>query len=355
MISAPDPPTAATSKAPSKSAYIAGPVYDWVFFLLPPLMGLVLGMVISGTDFSERKFWLASQRVTGAGLMIGILIHAHLVAVFFRSHNNPDIFKLHPIRFILAPLLLYAAMMWSEWVLVPVTVLVVFWDVYHSALQTFGFARIYDRNRGNDPALGRRLDFVLNHLLYAGPIVAGAAMLAHFRKLELFEEVGATFFGSIPVFMTTHQRYFTWAVLGAGTLFLIYYVLAHVRLHRQGYRISFEKVFLLVTTGFCSIYSWGFNAWGEAFFIMNFFHAVQYLGLVWWSENGHIRRRLRLEHRRAGKPVAACVFIGLLLAYGYWAELQRDDVLGLWCIIQVVSIMHFWYDGFIWSVRRKQV
>ncbi len=57
-----------------------------------------------------------------------------------------------------------------------------------------------------------------------------------------------------------------------------------------------------MSTGLVSIYTWGFNTWGEAFFIMNVFHAVQYFGIV-----------------------------------------------------LVMSIMHFWYDGFIWSVQKKQV
>ncbi len=97
------------------------------------------------------------------------------MAVFFRSHLNPTIFKRHPFRFIAAPLLLYGAMMLSVEVMIIATVLVVFWDVYHSGLQTFGLARIYDRNCGNDPAVGRRLDYWLNHLLYAGPILGGAS------------------------------------------------------------------------------------------------------------------------------------------------------------------------------------
>jgi hypothetical protein len=33
-------------------------------------------------------------------------------------------------------------------------VLVVWWDVVHSSLQTFGLGRIYDARRGNPPALG---------------------------------------------------------------------------------------------------------------------------------------------------------------------------------------------------------
>jgi hypothetical protein len=155
--------------------------------------------------------------------------------------------------------------------------------------------------------------------------------------------------------MAAHQREITWAVLACGALFLAAYVLAYLRLHRKGYRVSALKVFLLASTGLCSIYTWGFNAFGEAFFIMNFFHAVQYLGLVWWSEGKLIRGRLRVESRRSGEIIAASVFLGLVLAYGAFAELQTEDARSLWCITQVVATMHFWYDGFIWSVTRKQV
>jgi hypothetical protein len=355
VIAAPERRAAQTPRAAARSPYIAGPWYDWVFFLLPPLLSLALGALISGTRFSTRRFWLGDHRVTGAALAIGILTHAHLVAVFFRSHLNPGIFKLHPLRFMLAPLLLYAAMMSSMEVLIGVTVLVVFWDVYHSGLQTFGLARIYDRNLGNDPAVGRRLDYWLNHLLYAGPILGGAAMLVHVEKLDLFEDVGWSLPGTLPPFMVAHHREVAWAVLGVGALFLLGYVLAYVRLHRKGYRVSFLKVYLLTTTGLCSIVTWGFNAFGEAFFIMNFFHAVQYLGLVWWSENGRIRRRLRVEAWGAGKLLAASVFLGSVLAYGACAELLDPGVRSLWSITQVVAVMHFWYDGFIWSVRREQV
>jgi hypothetical protein len=354
MTGAPESDTAPPPRA-ARSPYIAGRSYDWAFFLLPPIVALALGALISGTSFSTHKFRLGGHIVTGSSLGVGALTHAHLVAVFFRSHLNPGVFRLHPFRFIAAPLILFAAMMYSVEVMLVVTVLTVFWDVYHSGLQTFGLARIYDRNLGNDPRVGRRLDYWLNHLLYAGPILGGAVMLTHLEKLDSFEVIGWDRMAVIPFFMTKHQSYITEALLVVGAVFLVAYVLAYVRLHRRGYRVSFLKVYLLAATGLCSIYTWGFNAFGEAFFIMNFFHAVQYLGLVWWSERKHILRALRVEARRAGAFIAASLFFGIVLAYGLFAELQEPDARSLWCITQVVAIMHFWYDGFIWSVTRKQI
>jgi hypothetical protein len=342
--------------AARKSPYIAGPWFDWLLFLLPPVLALVAGALISDSWLVQSKFRLAGVKVTVAGVVLGVLINAHLVAVFFRSHGNPSIFKLYPVRFIAVPLLLYAAMMSSLWVLVAATVLTVFWDVYHSALQTFGLARIYDRNHGNDPAAGRTLDLVLNHLLYAGPILGGATMLAHFKRFELFEDVESVFFTQIPAFMKTNHRYFTWGVVAVGTLFLIVYVLVYIRLYRRGYKISFLKVYLLASTGLCSIYTWGFNSWGQAFFIMNVFHAVQYLGLVWHAERKVLLQRLRLDKARAGGLIAAFLFLGAVTGYGVVAHMiATEEILWLWCITQVVALMHFWYDGFIWSVTKKQV
>lgn len=346
------PPPAAVA---SRSRYIVGRGFDWAFFLLPPLVSLLLGALLAGTYFAEHRFWLAGKRTTGSMVLLGVVINAHLIAVAFRSHLNAEVFLRHRVRFVLVPLAVFAAMMLSMWAVVVVAVLVVFWDVYHSALQTFGLARIYDRNAGNDPQVGRALDFGLNLLLYAGPIVAGATMLPHFGKLVIFEDVDATFFTRIPVFMAGNQRYFTWTILVAGTVYVIVYVVAYARLRAKGYRISFPKVFLLTTTGLCSIGVWGFNPWGQAFFIMNVFHAVQYLALVWWSENASLRRGLRLDRTRFGKPVALALFLGVTLAYGGWTELVRDDDRLRWSLVQVVSLMHFFYDGFIWSVRKKQV
>ncbi len=334
--------------------HIVSPAYDWVFFLLPPMVGLTLGILVSGTML-DRPFKLWDQETTWAGLAIGVLIHAHLVIVFFRSHGNPDIFKLHRFRFIWIPPLLYLALLSSRWILVSAAVLVTFWDVYHSALQTFGLARIYDRRQGNDPNVGRRLDFWLNLVLYAGPILAGVTMIDHFDDFKQFESVGATFFTAVPAFMTGHQRYFTWTVVVGGTLFLAYYVFAYAKLSKQGYCVSPLKTFLLASTGFCSIYTWGFNTWGEAFFIMNFFHAFQYFGVVWAFENRRMIRLFRVETFPFGKPLTVCLFVALALAYGFWVQTLDSGIEWLWAVTLVVSILHFWYDGFIWSVRKQLV
>jgi hypothetical protein len=338
-----------------RSPYLVGPAYDWAFFLLPPLVGLVLGIFIAGTPFTDEVVLVNDEETTLAAVCIGSLIHAHLVAVFFRSHGNPSIFRLYPVRFLIVPPVLYLAIVGSTWFAITATVAVTFWDVWHSGAQTFGFARIYDRNAGNPPELGRRLDYWLNQLLYAGPILAGATMMDHLEVLEDYDDVGATFFASIPARADGASRWITIAVLAAGTAFVAFYLAYYALLRKRGYRVPFLKVYLLAATGLCSIYTWGFNSWGEAFFIMNFFHAVQYLALVWATERKTIIARARLGGRRRAGALAALLFFGSVFAYGVWAELLDADLEYLWAATIVVSLMHFWYDGFVWSVRRREV
>jgi hypothetical protein len=100
--------------------------------------------------------------------------------------------------------------------------------------------------------------------------------------------------------------------------------------------------------------TWGFNSWGEAFFIMNLFHALQYFGLVWWSENKNIRRLFRLEGVGIGKPLTWIIVVASTIVYGAFVQLV-NGVTWFLALTLVVSIMHFWYDGFIWSVRKDHV
>lgn len=339
----------------AKSPYVVGPLYDWGFFLLPPLVGLLLGVLISGTPFTERLLVINGQKTTAAKICIGILIHAHLVAVFFRSHNNTKIFALYPYRFLLVPVLLWGLLLSSTWLAVTATVVATFWDVWHSGAQTFGFARIYDRNAGNQSEAGRRLDYWLNQLLYAGPILAGATLMDHVEVFEDYEDVNAVFFTQIPAAVEGFRGWLVWGVLLLGTVFIAVYLFFQWRLSQKGHHISGHKVFLLAVTGLCSIYNWGFNSWGEAFFMMNFFHAVQYLALVWGMEKKNIIARLRLTGKPFAVRSAAVFFFSTVALYGFVAELFDEGARALWALTIVVSLMHFWYDGFVWSVRRQQV
>jgi hypothetical protein len=337
----------------ARGPYIVSRTYDWLFFLAPPMLALALGILVSDTSLATDAWLLGGEDDTLVGFFIGTVIHAHLVAVFFRSHGNPAIRKLYPIRFLIAPIVLWAAIVSSPWVAVASTVVATFWDVWHSGAQTFGFARIYERNHGTPPELGRRLDFWLQQLLYAGPILAGATLMDHFSSFDSFEKVGDTLFSSVPAQVEGYRRYLTYGVLGIGSVVVITYVVTYWRLVRCGdWRPPWLKIWLVASTGFVSLYTWGFNSWGQAFLIMNLFHGVQYLALVWAMEGKRIASLMRLSRYPA---IALGLYLGSVIAYGLGVQALNADLIMLWAITMVVSLMHFWYDAFVWSVRRAQI
>lgn len=346
----------APPQAGSRSLFIVGPAYDWIFFLAPPMLSLALGIALSDTALATEPRTLLSEEDTSIGFFLGATIHAHLVAVFVRSHGNVRLRRSYPWRFFAVPLVLYAAIVSSPWVAVAATVVATWWDVWHSGAQTFGFARIYERNAGTPPALGRRLDFALNQVLYAGPILAGATLLDHLDSFEAFAELPRALFApelaAVPSLVLAHRDGLAWAVIGAGAAFLLGYILSYLVLWRRGWRPPWMKVWLLASTGAVSIYSWGFNSWGQAFLIMNLFHAVQYLGLVWAMEGRALATRLRLGRHPS---VALGVFLLGVAAYGLGTQVLDASATALWAVTLVVSLMHFWYDAFIWSVRKAEI
>jgi hypothetical protein len=208
---------------------------------------------------------------------------------------------------------------------------------------------------GNDARLGRNLDKWLNLLLYAGPILAGATLMEHLDDFDQFEDVGSAFFTSIPSHVESYRGLIRNVIVGVGLTYLLFYLAMYWRYASRGYNVSFQKVALFVSTGFCSVLTWGFNSFGEAFFIMNFFHAWQYFAIVWWMERKNIVHTIGVSGTPGGTIIALSLLLGIGLSYGLWAETMGANNTAAYSLVTVISIMHFWYDGFIWSVSKKQV
>ena len=126
----------------------------------------------------------ARQRSRCSPSAVSVLTFAHLIAVVPRAYLNREVFEANRRRLTIVPVLLVAALTLSPTLLVIGGVLAVFWDVHHSAMQTFGLGRIYDMKAGNGAPVLRRADLRLNWALYVGPIAAGASLMEHLVSLE---------------------------------------------------------------------------------------------------------------------------------------------------------------------------
>ena len=235
---------------------------------------------------------------------MAVWTYAHLCAVAFRSHLNGEIYTRFRLRFTVVPLVLFLGLYFSDWLLVTGVVLTVLWDVYHTAMQNFGFCRIYDSRHGSFTERGRKLDIMVNQLLYVGPIVGGLSFAQTLDVLGQYSSLG--WFAPIELarFLVFIQPQLTVLLLVLGTAFLVYYVYAYWRMSQEGYRVSKQKVALLFSVGITSVWAWGFLPPFHAFFVSNFYHGLQYFGIVWGhgeqEHPAHHPARARGEGKMAG-------------------------------------------------------
>jgi hypothetical protein len=335
-----------------KRGFIAGPAYDAVFFILSPLLGLGLAFLVAGPVGPGGSVEYVDPRLAVWTL---VWTYAHLCAVVIRSHLNPKVFVQHRVRFVAVPIAMYVAMVSSLWVFALAFLVTAYWDVYHSSAQNFGFCRIYDSRQGNPPTQGRTLDLWMNHVIYIGPILGGVNLISHVNFLERLKIVH---FDPAPVAAAARalSPILTRTVVAAGLVYVVFYVFCYWRLGRRGYSISPQKICLLVSVAVTSIFAWGFLPPVQAFFVSNFFHALQYFGIVWWSEKGNLRRVFGLRTLEAGGDLTLVGYVALVAAMGlgyHWAS-ERPAI--PWISVAVlISLMHFWFDGFVWSVRKREV
>lgn len=330
---------------------IGGPVFDALLLWGCPLASaLFVWLWIGGAALLPP----AASSTTIAALAVGvsILTFAHLIAVAPRAYLNREVFEANRLRLTVVPLLLIAALSFSPALLVIGGVLAVFWDVHHSAMQTFGLGRIYDMKGGNGALVLRRADLRLNWALYVGPIAAGASLMDHLVSLEGLGEVGWMTLAVLPSVAQSHLTGIAEAAILAWLAILGGAAWDYRTAIRQGYRLPVQKAALLGATGFVSIAAWGLATPIVAFAIINLFHAVQYFALVWLKEGARMKAASgRLGALRWG---ALALFLGLCAAFGFAYHYGRELSWFAGAFI-ACSLLHFWYDSFVWSVRKKQV
>jgi hypothetical protein len=223
-------------------------------------------------------------------------------------------------------------------------------------MQNFGLFRIWDARLNNDPLAGRNLDRWLAHALYIAPILAGPSLHKTLESLNGFSSIGWDLPSQLFQQISPWQSLTTGFVVIVSALFIVYYVWSYQRLARAGYQISRQKIVFVFSLGFTSILAWGFLPPLEAFFVANFFHNLQYFGIVWWIEKRNIRRAFGLSRFHSGEKIALVAFLLSLwlLAVGTEAG-SRSNLHFALALGLVVALLHFWYDGFIWSVRKQEV
>ncbi len=337
---------AAPGSASGRKLWILDSWRDLILYVGTPLL-LVPAFALAQARWSPQDIYLF---VAAFGAM------GHHLPGMIRAYGDRALFERFKWRFIFAPLFLLAvctAFFW--WDLKGILLVVFFWGVWHGLMQTYGFCRIYDAKTGTFDALTRRLDFAMCVIWFAT-----AVALSPYRLSDTFETYymcGGPFIP--PSAVQLGQGLILLLAVAVSVLFVAHFC----RLWIIGKRPNPVKVALLIT----SIAFWWYCnnlvaniLVGIALFEV--FHDVQYLSLVWIYNRNRVEKDsniggfMRFVFRRSGSLIG--LYVGLVLAYGSLAfingHLGIDTVKRILTgVVTASTLLHFYYDGFIWKVRER--
>ena len=329
---------------------IGNPLTDLLLLWGAPIV--VLGIVLTWLKATELLAPAEGKQSAALLFFFATLVtYAHLVAVVPRAYINRDVFEANRFRLTVVPVALTVAMLVSPTVFIIAGIVAFFWDVHHSAMQTFGIARIYEFKAGNGPNWLRKTDLYLNWLLYVGPIFVGASFLLHADMLSRFAETPLTVLATAPGYLESGNAILRNSALALWAVGIVWAVLNYRNAMAQGYTPPPQKIALIGITGLATFVAWGFLPPLIAFATINIHHALQYYVIVWVQEGDRMTAFSRLGKRAA---FAAFLVFTAIVALGYDFATRMDS--HLWLVpFLACSILHFWYDGFVWSVRKKSL
>lgn len=335
--------------------YIHSKKSDALFIILTPLLSFFFICLVCEPRFRHGAFLHGEETPYWFAILATLLTHSHVLLVFLRSHLNLTVFKKFPYRFTIIPLVLLIGMWVSPLLLGTMGILAAYWDEWHSLMQTFGFGRIYDVKAGSPANIGRKLDmgmcFVLGllpHLILFTYIPESVKHEGLVRYFELTDNAIAQFGHTVS--------YFRMPLYLFGIGYPIYYIYQYQKLIREGYVYSKAKLALFCVTGITTILTALFFTVADGVFFGNIYHAIQYYFIVLITERPNLSTLTGIPQSNK-KGLNAVYFLVVLPFVFVMAGLRQTtstvEYLAAFWILS--SLLHFWFDGFIWSVRKQDI
>lgn len=311
-----------------------------------------------------------------------VLTVAHHMPTFIRIYGDVDLFRRFRWSFVLGPVV---PLLFCMTVLVYLNVhqypieyflyLYIFlalWDPWHFLRQHFGFMRIYDRHNRAPARLASNMDWAVCGIWFVYIMIASADWIPGLLE-DLYRNTNIPLLLAIPVgWMAALQSIMGWLAL-AMTLVYAGYVLW---CWRRGFYISPAKLALLVCTFGVMLLTYTPNdlilelapAWSfkVGFATVGIVHMTQYLAIVWRydrriAQQGRARSGwFSWLHGRTtlwGVMLAAMAYVAFCIGYGEVITTSHDN---RWLMSVLLAIgftstlMHYYFDGFIWKVRHQQ-
>jgi hypothetical protein len=357
---------------PPRQNWILSPLQDALLIVAAP--PIVLGLTLAAF------FLLPAPQATALVLGVHVVFTvAHHMPTFLRIYGDVELLRRFKWTVLLAPVV---PLCFSFGVLAYINLegyptecflymylMLALWDPWHFLRQHYGFMRIYDRHNAAPRTLASRMDLMLCVSAFVYIMLASGtwvpqmlADLYNSAHLPVLMAVSAQILGDLT-------RLAGLATLVAGTVYGAYLYWCW----RQHHFVSIAKLALLVSTFPVMYVAYTPNAWilsvvpqwtfKVGFACVGIVHMTQYLGIV-WRYNRNLA--LRCDRARGGwfrnLHVRGGWFVGvgyvvLCLLYGDLITTRYDS---RWLMSVLLAIgftstlLHYYFDGFIWKVRHRQ-
>ena len=377
---APDPKAADAPRQKLRQNWIVNPTQDVLWIIAAPLIAWVWAAFTFRAGGTEAVW------------MIFIVFNvAHHFPTFIRIYGDRDLLRRYRWNLLLGPLIPFSLSMLVVYFVIAndlpimtilfLQVILNIWDPWHFLMQHYGFMRIYDRHNKAPRKIAATMDYMLCWTWFAFILVAASEWL-----FDLLYKLSSE--GGVPLVMWIDQGVYSFlhqAILVVAVVMTFVYIYYLAWCRRKGYFISRAKCALFLITfvmlGLCYIRNpvmqtllpgWTFMA---GFATLGMVHVTQYLAIV-WTYNRNLAQKPEKTRPRftrifarggvavAGFYVALCLVYGLLLTDEIWlpivSQFADQKVLIKVFFGTVVSLnftstlLHYYYDGFIWKVRHKE-
>lgn len=334
---------------PTKQSWIISGFYDNLFIIGSAFW-------VGATFFIAQRLGYANNL---AMFVLYVMALGHHLPGFLRIYIDPELFAFYRWRFIVIPVLVICfAYVLAALNLHTLTVVTFVWGLWHGIMQVYGFARIYDAKQGEFSPLTAWLDWILCVTWFV-LLAFGSTFFADDFRLRT-AEAGSSYVAEL--FLSPIVRFALVGItLAITAIHLCYTGWAWWR----GRRVSVLKIYLLAASIglFCISYRLFRNDKLISLAVWEAFHDIQYYAIVWCNNRRiHDARQLSGLGRVLFRPgrQALLLYLGLIAIYGaidLGSRMLTDPAIGeiLRPALVASAFLHFYFDGFIWKIRRSNV
>lgn len=374
--------------------WILSPTGDFLFIVAAPAIALLWALSV-----------LTSFGALAVLSIFAVFNTAHHLPTFIRIYGDKDLVRRFRWQLTIGPLFPFTialgvvAFLLSRGLSVQhafcLWVILVIWDPWHFIMQHYGFMRIYDRHNQAPPRLAARMDMMIAFSWFIFIMISAADWLPEILyDLTIQNSVPLLYFIDGEVLGWLRGTSFVVAV-GATLVYAGYVIWCWA----SGSFVSWAKLLMVATTfgimyltyvpnsAMTAMIAGLRNTWPDVpdwnfrlgFATVGMVHVSQYLAIVWKYNRGLAKRP---EGAREGAfknlfvrggIVIASAYVLLCLLYGFVMTdqvhpllidsnrpISEAPVLIQWVIgvllagLFTSTILHYYFDGFIWKVRHKE-